>query len=302
MQTMRRLKPFNGTWCNGDAQLALPFETMEEIYSYADTLSLCVLAMTCKQALRLRPAEEEMEMALQLRAKERLFYRLNAHANGLAEALTSVLEEGSVYMTGEFLSNCLIQSFNVDTVDIIAKVPTRNGRAMHSLFVAVKLLEKIYNAMDTQELDYSMEGEDQPSEELRNMGVLRCYQTMVCDLNIRVLVLNSYDSSTERDMPIQSMLKRVYRFSPFECYYDGQSFCANEMKDRMKKIGKTRNKLLENKLRSFENDYGDCEGLPEDYSLEKMKEKNDCMIRQARTSLSVVSNRYKELGYHIEEK
>jgi hypothetical protein len=302
MQTIRRLKSFRNASHDGDAQRELPFEMIEKIYSYACNLSLCILSMTCKRALVARPTEKELELALQVRAKERLLARLDAYGSGLAEALTNVLSEGNTVMAGEFLLHCLVSSFSPDTLDIITTESLGDGRPMHSLLVGARLLQRIYDGIHAQSLSYSMESEDQPSEELRSVGVLRCYKTMVQDLSIRVLVMDNYDSARDRVMSVQSTLKRLYRFSPFECAYDGKSFCASKMRDKMKKIGRTRHQLLEDKLRALEDNYDLLDDLSDNYSKQRIQEENGRLIEEARTSLANLSSKYRALGYTIKEK
>jgi len=302
MQTVRRLKPFNASLNDGDAQPELPFEMVDKIYSYLEALSLCILSMTCKKMSNRRPNEKDLEMALKLRAKERLLERLNGVSNGLGEALTHVLEEGNVYMTGEFLFNCVIKSAEVDTVDIVIKTSVTDGDRLRTFSLMHKLLIKMDKAFRKRSLSCSLKSEDKPSVELKCMGVLRCCLVTAHNLNIRVIVMNSHDFFQSRELDIQCMLKRLYKFSLFECCYDGSSFYVNKMANKLKKIGKTRNGLFENRMGELEQEYDNYDALPEGYTFKKLEEENKCLMRQVRSSLSVVANRYKALGYHIEEK
>lgn len=299
---MRRLKAFHGTQDDGDAQPELPFEMLDKIYSYFEALSLCILSMTCKQMSNRRPHKRDLELALKLRAKERLLQRLDGYSHGLAKALTSVLQEGFNYMTGEFLSHCLIQSLNTNSVDIVSILPVVRGMPMDQNYVGIFSSHLVKNAIDRQGSEWSMTDNDQLTEELRQGGVLKCYHVRVCELTIRILVLDGYDFLKEKKISIQSILKRLYRFSPFECCYDGESFCVNEMTDKMNKIGKTRHKFLENKLRALEDNYDILDDPSHPYSLQRIQKENAELMAQARSSLANVISRYKALGYHIEDK
>jgi hypothetical protein len=273
-----------------------------EIYSHANALSLCTLAMTCKKMMTRRPHEKDLEMALNLRTRERLLEKLDKYQNGLGVALTSVLREGEIYMAGEFLFNCLLRSTEVNTLDIIIKASVRNNDRLDTLSIMHNALLRMRKALRKQSLDLYLDSEHEPSVELKCMGVLRCCLINAWDLKIRVILMNSYDVFENKDLAIQGMLKKYYKFSLFECCYDGSSLDVNNMADKLKKIGKTRHHIFERRLRDMEHQYDEFEDLYDDDTLKEMEEDNNRLIALVRSSLSATSDRYKELGYHIKDE
>jgi len=302
MQTIRRLKAFHGTENDGDAQPELPFEMVDKIYSYSEALSLCILSMTCKKMLIRRPNEKDLDAAIRLRAGKRLCDRLNTYAGGLAYAIMDVLQDDKIYLAGEFLFNCFSNSIKVDTIDIIIRISMTQGSALPSLFAMSEVIKKMQIAFDNISQSCYLESEEKPSEDLKWMGVARCCLLRLNDLKFRILVMNSHDFLRDCELDIYCMLKRLYRFSLFECSLGGDSFTGNKLSDKMKKIGKTRNNLFESRMDELEQEYDNYDSLSEGYTFKRLKEENKCMMRQVRTSLSVTADRYKALGYHIEEK